>query len=36
MISDMIWENACRLDEILAELNREAMRHRAVRDDYQL
>ena len=34
MISEMIEEDARRLDEIIADLNREANKHRTARDDY--
>ena len=34
MISEMIEEDARRLDEILAELNKEIFRHKNARDDY--
>ena len=34
MISEMIEEDARRLDDIVSELNREALKHRNARDDY--
>ena len=34
MISEMIEEDARRLDDIVADLNKEAIRHRNARDDY--
>lgn len=34
MIAEMIEEDARRLDEIIADLNREAANHRKARDDY--
>lgn len=34
MIAEMIEEDARRLDDILADLNREANKHKATRDDY--
>ena len=34
MISDMIEEDARTLDEMVSELNREAMKHKSARDNY--
>ena len=34
MIAEMIEDDVRRLDEIVAELNREALKHRNARDDY--